>query len=100
MNIKTADVMSGGVCTNPKLACLEVNPETRIIRIKTQEEIPTGMPYTFELVGLDNPRSLNPTAGFHLTTYDVDGTSPIDTGYDVNTVMNEISAITSFTVEP
>ena len=89
---------SGGVCTNPKLACLSVDPDTRIIKIKTQEEIPQGMPFNFELVGLDNPRSLNPTGVFHLVTYDVDGTSVIDSGYDVNTVMTEIASITSFTV--
>ena len=35
-----------------------------------------------------------------MTTYDVDGTSLIDSGYNVSTVMKEVSAITSFTVEP
>ena len=61
ISLRAEDVNSGGVCTDPKLACLEVNPDTNIIKIKTQEEIPLNMPYTLTLVGLDNPRSLKPT---------------------------------------
>ena len=61
IGLKPEEVTSGGACTDPKLACLEANPDTNIIRIRTQEEIPMNMPYTFTLVGLDNPRSLKPT---------------------------------------
>ena len=61
MTLKSEEVTSGGVCTDPKYACLEANPDTNIIRILTQEEIPSNMPYTFTIVGLDNPRSLKPT---------------------------------------
>ena len=61
IGMRTEDLTSGGSCTDPKLACLEADPDTNVIRIKTQEEIPLNMPYTFTLVGLDNPRSLKPT---------------------------------------
>lgn len=40
-----------------------------------------------------------PTASFLITTFDTDGLSTIDSGFNVNTAMTVAGAITSFKVE-
>ena len=43
-----------------------------------------GETQVIEIGGLKNPRSFEPTNLFKITTYDSDGVSLIDSGYDKN----------------
>lgn len=52
-----------------------------------------------QLGGVKNPRSHQPTSLFFVTTYDTDGVSLIDTGYQENLVMTKSGKITAFNVE-
>jgi hypothetical protein len=53
---------------------------------------------SFTVDGVKNPRSFMPTPSFRVTTYDTDGLSTIDTGFNVNTAMTVAGAITKFQV--
>ena len=94
-------VTSGGVCIADKtLACTLVDTATRTIWIKTSEILPAGTTYTWQITGITNPRDTRPTSIFIITTFDQDGVSEIDSGFDMTTVMTELAKVTQFIVEP
>ena len=50
------------------------------------------------LIGITNPRNVEPTGPFRIITYDIDGISRIDFGFDIDTKMSDLSVIDGFTV--
>lgn len=50
------------------------------------------------LGGIKNARSFKPSGSFGITTYDMDGVSKIDIGYNQNVATSIASDITKFTV--
>ena len=51
-----------------------------------------------QLFGVTNPRSFTPTQSFHITSYDVDGVSEIDIGFNKNVAMEISGTITEFSL--
>ena len=42
---------------------------------------------TMVITGITNPRNVEPTGPFKIVTYDTDGKSAIDDGFDIDTEM-------------
>jgi hypothetical protein len=49
--------------------------------------------------GIKNPRTFKPSDSFKIKTYDTDGVSIIDEGFNKNVVMNIAGVITEFILE-
>ena len=63
-------------------------------------EIPPGTPTTILLTGITNPRTDESTDFFRIITYDANGISEIDAGFDKSTKMEKLAEIDSITVTP
>ena len=87
--MRPTEVFSGGVCTEANLACITVL--NNVIRVKTQVEIPPNTPTTILLTGITNPRTEKPTDFFRIITYDANGLSEIDAGFDKSTKMTKLA---------
>jgi len=98
--MRPSEVLSDGACTSPTLSCTEVNTEKGLIIIKTQELITAGTATELVITGITNPRSLQPTEVIHMVTFDADGISEIDSGFDIATTMVDLAKITGFSVRP
>ena len=46
-----------------------------------------GSTVTMVITGITNPRNVEPTGPFKIVTYDTDGKSAIDDGFDIDTEM-------------
>ena len=56
----------------------------RSIKIETTQESAKQAPIEGSLGGIKNNRSMQPSGSFQITTYDTDGVSLIDVGYNKN----------------
>ena len=63
-------------------------------------EIPPNTPTTIILTGMTNPRTDESTDFFRIITYDANGISEIDAGFDKSTKMVKLATIDSITVTP
>ena len=63
-------------------------------------EIPPNTPTTILLTGITNPRTDESTDFFRIITYDANGISEIDAGFDKSTKMEKLATIDSITVTP
>lgn len=64
------------------------------------QKVNKATPITIKIGGLTNPRSFEPTDYFVVTTYDSDGASPVDKGYNRYAVMTIKGEITSVNIVP
>lgn len=55
---------------------------------------------TIVITGITNPRNLEPTGPFHIVTYDTNGTSEIDGGFDIDTKMRDLAEIENISITP
>lgn len=98
--IRQSEVKSEGSCTSATLTCTFVDPVEGLIIIRTQEIIAADTPTQIVLHGITNPRSVQPTEVIHIVTFDADGISEIDSGFDIGTTMIDLAKITGFSVRP
>ena len=98
--MRKSEVQSDGSCTSATLTCKEVDPVKRLIIITTQEIIAADTPTQIELTGITNPRSVQPTDVIRIVTFDADGISEIDSGFNIGTTMIDLAKITGFSVRP
>ena len=70
----------------------------RIIRIQTTEQTARNTKITVHIGGIKNSRSFKPSGTFGIITYDTDGVSKIDIGYNQNVATSIASDITDFIV--
>ena len=105
--LRPTETQSGGVCVTSPFACTDVidnsglEPrEPSIIIIKVQERIPAGTATTVAIVGVTNPRNTDVTGVFHIVTFDIDGVSEIDAGFDISTAIKDPAPIGNFDVQP
>ena len=49
---------------------------------------------------MTNPRNTEPTGPFRIVTYDEDGVSEIDGGFDIDTKMTELAVVDNVDVKP
>jgi hypothetical protein len=91
IGLRPSEVLSDGSCTSNTLTCTSVDPVTNVIIIKTQEIILAETSTTIVITGITNPRSIQPTQVIHIVTYDADGISEIDAGYDVGVTMDGLA---------
>ena len=89
--------LSDGACTVDIFTCTIVG---NVITIKVTQEIPANVPTEIVITGLDNPRNDKPTGPFVFVTFDSDGISEIDSGFNINTQMLDLAPITNFSVKP
>lgn len=68
------------------------------IIIKTTEQTNKSQSVLVTLGGIKNPRSFMPSQTFIITSYDTDGASLIDIGYNQNVATSIAGNITTFTV--
>lgn len=59
-----------------------------------------GAPLNITVGGFVNPRSFAPTGPFIINTYDIDGISLIDTGYNQTAAMSIPANLQSFSARP
>ena len=100
VTLRPSEVLSDGSCTSEGLTCTEVDTEKNIIIIKTQNLINAMTPTTIILTGITNPRSIQPTDVVHIVSFDADGISEIDAGFDISITMVDLASFKSFTVRP
>jgi hypothetical protein len=62
--------------------------------------IPANTTTSIVIVGLDNPRNNKPTAEFKIWTFDSNGISEIDSGFNIGTQMTTFWKIDNFEVQP
>jgi hypothetical protein len=58
-----------------------------------------GTKFTLEIGGVTNPRSIQPSGEFIITTYDTDAVSKIDDGFKARITMQNAGPITSFSTQ-
>ena len=92
-------VQSLGYCKEDRYADCQVLEEN-IVKAKVLQPIPAGDEIIFVLSGVTNPRTTEATGPFHLKTYDIDGISEIDSGYDLTVAMTKLTDLEIFSVRP
>lgn len=70
IGLRPSEVLSDGACVTDTLTCTDVDPEKNLIVIKSQEVINAATPTTLILMGITNPRSIQPTEVIHVVTFD------------------------------
>lgn len=88
--LRPKEVRSDGVCSDTNFVC-EEDIVNNIIVIKSRQKIKGGSTITFILAGITNPRNVEPTGPFRIITFDTDGKSAIDDGFDIDTEMTELA---------
>ena len=90
-------MLSNGVCTVDIYTCTIVG---NVVTIKVTQEIPAQTPTTIEIHGLINPRSDAQTGPFIFVTFDSDGISEIDSGFDISTKIDVLAPIQNMVFLP
>ena len=91
VTLRPSEVLSDGACTSATLTCTSVDPVENLIIIKTQQLIDAETATTLVITGITNPRSVQPTDVIHIVSFDADGISEIDAGFDVSLTMSELA---------
>lgn len=89
-------IKATGTCTVRK--CTTDTNEYQIVYL-IPEGVPAGQSITLEIGGLRNPRSIRPSDAIVVITMDPDGTSQIDSGFDMPVTMTIPADMTSFDVQ-
>lgn len=94
VTLTPATAISGGTCS--KWTCETADVTSSQIIFQTTEDVKGGDDISIDIVGIQNPRTTQPTDTFKITTYFTDKVSVIDSGYDSNTAMSFLGELGSF----
>lgn len=74
------------------------NTLKKTIIVKGTSEIIKKSTIIMSFEGIKNPRTFEPTDSFTITSYDTDGVSVIDQGFNKNVIMTQPGKITEFSI--
>jgi hypothetical protein len=77
--------------------CLNATPTS--VRFLIAQGLAAGQTVTLEIGGVTNPRSIQPSGEFIITTLDTDAVSKIDDGFRAKITMQNAGPITSFSTQ-
>ena len=101
LTIFPAILRSGGSCTqNDDFVCTDVIMNERTVVIQSKKKIEADSVTTINITGVQNPRSAAPSGEIVVVTFDIDGISEIDRGFNIVVQMKELWAVDNFSVQP
>ena len=72
----------------------------RTVVIQSKKKIEADSVTTINITGVQNPRSAAPSGEIVVVTFDIDGISEIDRGFNIVVQMKELWAVDNFSVQP